>query len=305
MGNNIQQSEIQTQVDNEVSLLDILHFFKGAYKTILVFGAAGSVVAASYLAVAPKQYEAVAQIAMAQISAANNGNNHNPLGINVEEPPLLIARLSLPTSFTPQVLSSCSMDESANPGFGLAKAIKLTLPKGVANVLELKTVGESPEVAVTCAQAIFELIKVTQAQILAPYIEESKTKLADYQERLIKAKDLVTKADKTGQPVSATYLSTRDEIRFLLDEIAPLENVVTGSQNRATRLISPIYVSDTQIAPKKQIVLMVGLLGGLFLGLLLTVGCQMLIKFKADLQQQGHQSADGKELCEDEKLHQI
>ncbi|QWE16943.1 Wzz/FepE/Etk N-terminal domain-containing protein [Polynucleobacter sp. AP-Nino-20-G2] len=284
MGNNIQQSEIKTQVNDEISLLDVLCFFKVAYKIILVFGVAGSVIALAYLAVTPKQYEAVAQIAMAQFGAANN--NLNPLGINIEDPSLLIARLSLPTSFTPQVLSSCGKEDTTNPGASLAKAIKLAPPKGVANVVELKTFGQSPEAASTCTQAIFELIKVTQAQILAPYIEEAKTKLADDEERLIKAKDLVTKADKTGQAVGAAYLSTRDEIRYLLDEITSLKNVVTGNQNRATRLIAPIYVSDTPIAPKKRVVLIAGLLGGLFLGLLLALAGQMWIKLKADMQEQ-------------------
>lgn len=138
MGNNFQQSEIQTQADDEISLIDILRFLKSAYRTILVFGVAGSVIAVAYLAVTPKQYEAVAQIAMAQIGTANSNNNLNPLGINIEEPSLLIARLSSPTSFTTQVLSSCSMEDAANPGASLAKAIKLAPPKGVANVVELK-----------------------------------------------------------------------------------------------------------------------------------------------------------------------
>lgn len=278
-------SELAQQAQ-EISLIDILCFLKSAYKSILIVGLVGLGLAIAYLVVTPKQYEAIAQIAMAQIGAANNNNNNlNPLGVNIEEPSLLIARLSSPTSFNSQVLSSCGMDESANPGASLAKAIKLAPPKGVANVVELKTFGKSPEAASTCAQAIFELIKATQAQILAPYIEEAKAKLVDDEERLNKAKDLVAKADKTGQAVGAAYLSTRDEIRYLLDEITSLKNVVTSNQSRATRLIAPIYASDTPIAPKKRIVLMAGLLGGLFLGLLLALARQMWVKLKADLQE--------------------
>lgn len=270
--------------ESEISLIDILCFLKSAYKSILIVGLVGLGLAIAYLVVTPKQYEAIAQIAMAQIGAANN-NNLNPLGVNIEEPSLLIARLSSPTSFNSQVLSSCGMDESANPGASLAKAIKLAPPKGVANVVELKTFGKSPETASTCAQAIFELIKATQAQILAPYIEEAKAKLVDDEERLNKAKDLVAKADKTGQAVGAAYLSTRDEIRYLFDEITSLKNVVTSNQSRATRLIAPIYASDTPIAPKKRIVLMAGLVGGLFLGLLLALARQLWMKLKADMQE--------------------
>ena len=270
--------------EQEISLIDILRFLKGAYKSILIAGLVGLGLAIAYLVVTPKQYEAIAQIAMAQIGASNN--NLNPLGVNIEDPPLLIARLSSPTTFTPQIISICSMEEIGNRGISLAKAIKLAPTKGVATVVELKTFGNSPEAAFNCAQAIFELTKVTQAQILAPYIEEAKTKLADNEERLIKAKNLVAKADKTGQAVGAAYLSTRDEIRFLLDEITALKNVVASNQSRATRLITPIYASDTPIAPKKRIALMAGLLGGLFLGLLLALARQMWIKLKAGIQEQ-------------------
>lgn len=274
--------------ENEISLLDILRFLKGAYKTILILGVVGLVIATAYLAVTPKQYEAVAQIAMAQISAANNNNNNlNPLGINIEEPALLIARMAQPTSFTPQVISGCEMEGQANSGMLLAKSIKLAPPKGVANVVELRTFGKSPEAALSCAQAIFNLIKSTQALIVAPYIEEAKIKLKDDEDRLAKAKDLVAKADKSGSAMGAAYLSTRDEIRFLLDEITALKNVVTSNQNRVTRLMAPIYASDNPVAPKKRVALAAGLFGGLFAGLILALARLMWTRLKSEMQNQG------------------
>ncbi len=269
----------------EISLIDILRFLKGAYKPILMTGVVGLAIALAYLAVTPKQYEAVAQIAMAQISAANN-NNLNPLGINIEEPTLLIARLSQPTSFIPQVLASCGVDEGANSAATIAKSIKLSIPKGIANVVELKAFSSSPQAAQLCAQAIFELIKTTQAQIVAPYIADAKVKLDDDIERLQKARELLVKADKSGSAMGAAYLSTRDEIRFLLDEITALKNVVTSNQSKATRLIAPIYASNTPIAPKKRVVLVSGLFGGLVLGLMLALARQMWMKLKADAQEQ-------------------
>lgn len=239
----------QDNTGDEISLIDILRFLKDAYKTILVFGILGTVAAIAYLAITPKQYEASVQVAMAQISAANN--NISPLGINVEEPALLIARLSSPTSYTPETLVACGLQDQANAALTLSKAIKLTIPKGVANVVDLKTFGGSQQVAQDCALAVFELIKTSQAQIVAPYIEEAKVKLADDEDRLQKAKDLAARSDKSGQAMSASYLSTRDEIRYLLDEITVLKNVVTSNQNRATRMVAPIYASGVPIAPKK------------------------------------------------------
>lgn len=266
---------------SEISLLDILNFFKLGYKTICIFGVIGLIISIIYLVVTPKQYDAVAQITMAQIGAANNNNNNiNPLGINIEEPSLLIARMSSPTSFTPQVTEACDRQDQANAALALSKSIKLTIPKGIANVVELRTFGLSPQAAERCNLAIFELIKNTQSQIIAPYIAEAKLKLDDDVERLGRARDLVAKADKSGSALGAAYLSTRDEIRFLLDEIAALKNVVSSNQNRATRLVSPIYADDMPTSPKKRAALAAGLIGGICLGLFVSIGRRVIAKLK-------------------------
>jgi hypothetical protein len=165
---------------------------------------------------------------MAQISTANN--NITPLGINIEEHALLIVRLSSPTILTPETSAAYDLQDQANAALALSKSYKLIIPKGVPNVVELKTFGPTPEVAKGCGNAIFDLAKKTQAQIVAPYIEGAKIKLADAEDRLAKAKELLAKADKSGSAIDSIYLSTRDEIRYLLDEITALENVPASNQ---------------------------------------------------------------------------
>jgi capsular polysaccharide biosynthesis protein len=273
----------QTSERDEMSLVDVFRFLKGAWKAIIIFGLIGIVLSIVYLAFTPKQYEATAQIAMAQIIVPSNTSysSLNPQGINIEDPNLLIARLSTPTSFDSKVINACGLDGKPDAAAILAKNIKLSLPKGIPNIVELKTVDASPEAARSCASAIFELIARSQSQILAPYIEEAKVKLEDDEARLAKAVSVVAKADKSGQAMSASYLSTRDEVRFLLDEIAGLKNVVFNNKNRGTRLIAPIYASDAPIAPKKRMALMSGIFGGLFLGLLIAIARHMLLELKS------------------------
>ena len=279
-------SDTSSQTD-EISLIDILRFLKSAYKTILIFGVFGIAASIAYLVITPKQYEATSQIVMAQIGATNNNNNNNnnisPLGINIEEPALMIARLSSPTSFTPTELAACGFEGKLDGATALAKTIKLAPAKGVPNVVELKTFGNSPEAAKDCANAIVDFTKKTQAQILAPYIEEAKIKLADDEQRISRAKELVSRSDKGGSAMSAAYLSTRDEIRYLLDEMTGLKNILASNQNRATRLVAPIYASDTPISPKKRNVLAAGLFGGLLLGLLIALARQMIAKMKSQV----------------------
>ena len=283
---NDQPHLVQGLVDDEISLIDILSFLKGAYKTILVFSVLGIAIAIAYLLITPNRFEAVAQIQMAQTSGANNNNNNNnnnlnSLGVNIEEPALLIARLGSPTSFNEGAIVACGQQAQSNPALATAQTIKLTPIKGISNVVELKTAGPTPQAASICAQAIFELIKTSRAQILAPSLEEAQMRAAEDKVRVAKAQDLVSKADKSGAAMSAAYLSTRDEIKYLLDEITALQNMVSSSQSRATRLVSPIYASDNPVAPKKRIALLSGLLGGLFLGLLIALGRQMWAKLES------------------------
>ena len=249
---------------------------------IILFGCVGLALSGIFIAFIPKVYQASAQIQMAQIGPNNNNNNNmNPLGINIEEPALLISRLSSPTSFSASAIEACGKQNDANPGAALANSIKLSAVKGLNNLVELKTYGPTPDKAYACTNAIFELIKFSQAQILAPYAEEAQTRLAADRLRLAKAQDLVAKADKSGAAMSAVYLSSRDEIKYLLDEIAALQNAAMSTQSRSTRLVAPIYASDTPITPKKRLWALGGLLGGLFLGLLIALSRQMLVKLRS------------------------
>ena len=193
----------------------------------------------------------------------------------------MIARLSNPMTFTPAELATCGFEGKPDSAAALAKAIKLTPAKGIPNVVELKTFGPSSEAAKSCANTIFDFTKKTQAQIAEPYIEQARIKLADDEERINRAKEIVSKFDKGGSAMSAAYLSTRDEIRYLLDEITGLKNILASSQNRETRLIAPIYASEVPISPKKRIALLAGLFGGLFLGLLIALARQMMAKMKS------------------------
>ena len=264
---------------DKIFLNDILRFLKDAYKNILIFGLIGIALSIAYLAITPKQYEASAQIMMAQIGVANN--NLNYLGVNIEEPALLVARLAIPWSFTPAEIAACSFEDKPDAAAALVKAIKLVPAKGVPNVVELTTFGSSPEVAKSCANAIFDYAKTSQAQILARHIEETKIKLADYEQRINRAKELVSRSDKRGAAMSAAYLSTRDEIRYLLDEMTSLKNILASSQSRATHLIAPIYASNVPIGPKKRIALASGFFAGLFLGLLIALARHMISRLKS------------------------
>ena len=265
--------------ESEISLLDILEFLKKAWKTIAIFVVFGLVGAVTYLVLAPPMYEATAQIRMAQISQVNPAN---PFGTNVEEPTSLIARMQFPTNYTEQVIGSCGYQDKPQAALALSKAAKLAIPKGVANTVELKILAPSQELAASCAQAIFVQIAQMQEQFSRVFVEEARLKLAADNERIEAARRLIARADQSGSAMSAAYLSARDELTYFLTDRERMLDLINSVKSRGTRLDSPIYASDKPVSPKKAISLAAGLLGGLFLGLLIALGRKVLGKLKSE-----------------------
>lgn len=255
--------------ESEISLLDIIEFLKESWKTIASFTVLGIAGAVIFLWVAPKQYEATAQIKMAQIGniTTTNTTTITPLGINIEEPQALIARMALPTSYPKETIVLCGLTDKKDADEQLAKKVKLSIPKGVGGTVDLKIRDDSEEIAKACANAVYHIIKFSQTQFIAPFIDEARKRLAIEEGRLSRATKLIAKADKSGTTVSAIYLSTRDEIRFLLDQISLLQSIITSSENRATQLTAPIYLESKPVFPQKSKSLQIGLLIGAFLGL--------------------------------------
>jgi capsular polysaccharide biosynthesis protein len=276
------QQPFNPSYENEISLKDIIDFLVESWKSIIITGLLGVLASGSYLIITPNQYQAIAQIQMAQISGNNNNNNNiNPLGVNIEEPNLLMARLKLPTTYSAEVIKACGFGNASLPAESLASSAKFSTVKGVGSMIELKINSVSKEMAISCAQVLFESIRNSQNQIIKPYIEESKVLLVKYENRLANSQSLITRADKSGAALSAAYLANRDEVKFLTEEILRLNTFITSVDTRQAKLVSPIYVSDFPVFPKKIISLIIGLMVGLFLGLLFVMGKKVLKKHEA------------------------
>ena len=251
--------------EDEISIFDIVDFFITHAKTILMTGILGLITAGFYLWVTPPQYEATAQIQMAQWSSNKN------LGVasgNVEEAGTLITRLTLPTTYSSQNIQACKMEDvKIDQGAALSKQLKYSVVKTSPNVVEIKVQQKSKDDALTCLQSIFGSIKESQNKIFEPLQLQAAQLIAEKNKKLALAKDLVFRGDQSGPALSAVYLSTRDEITILKDDIESLTNFVNSKDARPTRLISPIYAAEKPVSPKKSISLIAGLIGGLFLGI--------------------------------------
>lgn len=262
-----------TSTDEEVSLADILSFIAESWQTVLVFTLLGLGVAGAYLFFTPKQYEAIAQIKMAQIVIPNdNNNNNNLIGVNIEEPTALISRMTFPTTFDAQTIQECErggLADREDSGSALAKGVKLSIPKGVTSTVVLKILAPSPELAKICVNALYQFIKSSQSQLIPPYIKDAKIRLSFEQERLLRVTQKLTGADKYGAAATGAYLASLEEMRYLFAQINSLQNTIIQNDRGASNLIAPIYVNERPVFPSKINSLLVGMVTGGFLGLLI------------------------------------
>jgi uncharacterized protein involved in exopolysaccharide biosynthesis len=262
--------EQSQSLDHEISLIDIVLFLRRSWRTIALFGLGGLICAFIYLWVTPSQYEANTLIQMSKITSPQN-----PLGINAEEPAVLIARMGSATSFDAAVISACGLEQSPNAGNILIKSVKLTIPKGLASVVELKVTRGSEDLAKTCAQSIFDQISASQALLSNPTKKAIKARLAIVQDRLEQDKVLLAKLDVSKNAVSSTYFAVLSEKRALEDEQDTLAIALSDGGLIATQMQYPMEVGAKPVYPKKSLSLLAGVIGGVFFGLLIVLGRQL------------------------------
>jgi hypothetical protein len=261
------QSRQPGDMDEELSIADLMAFLKESWKTIAIFTVLGFFTALLLFWFVPERYAAKGQIKLAQVIV--DKSSLNPIGTNIEEPQALIARLEFPTAYSKEAIALCGLAHEKDVQVALANKVKLSIPKGVEGVVDLEIRDASNELARTCLYAVYQLIQTSQAQMLAPYIDEAMKKLSIEKKRLADINQVIKGYDNLGLAVGASYLSTRDEIRHSLNQISNLENFIINnqSQSRSAHLVAPIFLGDKPVYPQMRPFLQTGLLLGCFSGL--------------------------------------
>lgn len=277
---DLKDPEFTSKDEREITLREAVNFFKNAWKTIIAFAFLGIAVSVVYIFVKPNQYEATAQIKLAQI---NFSLPNAPLGTPVEEQASLLARLQLPSNFGKSVIQACGYEEKRDPSLALAKDLKFSIARGMVNIIELRLLAPSIQAASTCASAVVAQVSLLQAEMIKPYIEEAKAGLLVDNERLDSARKIIAKADQSGNAISAAYLAARDEATFFLVEREKKLAIIRSAEQRETKLAAPIYISEKPVSPKKSSSLLAGLFGGLFFGLIFAIGRQLVAKLKSEV----------------------
>jgi uncharacterized protein involved in exopolysaccharide biosynthesis len=254
------------QDDTEVPLSEIFFFFWNNRLPLIATGAIGSFLAGLYLWQAPPVYEAKLQVEMAKTNIGTLPRAEYQKGAPIEDGPLLVERLRIPSTYTPVVTQSCQVQDETYPLEALSDKVKAKTMKSVNSVVEITVRGTDPTDAQSCAFAIFEMVRRQQNALLEPQTRAAQENIQALQARLKDIRDFLATMNKT-EVQSAVYLSRRDEAMWLMEEIATLNRLLR--QTTETRLVSPIYSTPNSISSGKLGGIIMGGIAGVLIGALL------------------------------------
>lgn len=247
----MQDEKLQTSGE-EISLKDIVNFFKCNYKPIVIWGAAGLLISSAYVIRVPKKYEATWQMQMAQSS---------------EEPAALVQRLRMPTGYSVEVPRHCEMPEDGEFGDYLGGKLEIKVTKDVAAKVDMKVRAASPMQARQCAEAIVTMIVAQQRSLIQERLAGRQEQITQYQQALVEEQEQLEKI-KMSTLGNFGYLAKLDKLSWLRARIDGLQEEIFLSQMHPAKLIAPIYVPNKPVSPKVGLVVSSGVLLGLMLGVL-------------------------------------
>jgi len=246
-----------------ISPLDLINFVRNFWKIICVSSLAGLCLGVVYITVIPPQFEAVGLFRIAQIQSKQPTTNQSN---NLEEPAVLIYKLKNPNFYGDKEFQACGVGGLNKLGDQVIGMMSVTTFAGNNSIIKLNVLGSSPSQSVACAHAIFEAIKKSQDNALSGEYLEANRLLNYYQAKLDDTKDFMKNPPKGDISQSISYLVARDEAQFALREVERIRQSIRSIEEGSSRLISPFYASDTQVFPKKKLILFIATLIGLLFG---------------------------------------
>lgn len=253
-------------VDDEINVWELIDHLKTGWRWIVGGGVIGLVSAMGVVFLIPSQYEATAVVQPATVGInTTTAKAVEPIAQTLE-------RLRITTFYDSDVVQSCQAD-SANK---LVKKVKANIVKG-NSLLLISYRASTAALAEACTAKVVELLMQSQKAIATPLIKELEEQHALTKQQLDQTERFLAQGEKR---ISALPVSVASQELFTLlllkrGDLLELQELYRGQRTQMTapltqplKLLEPIYAPTESVAPRKLIIGFGGLIGGLFIGLL-------------------------------------
>jgi LPS O-antigen subunit length determinant protein (WzzB/FepE family) len=279
--------------EEEISLFDLWDKMREGWRYVAGGTAIGLLGAGLALTLIPPKYEAVAVVQVGQTGQVGQVAQVGLIGqvttLPVEPTQLSVERMKTPT-FQMAVAQGAGIQDwidalrrSATAGndYLSLQVSKATVGQNAAPLMELKAKADSIENARRIAEVAIQELGKRQSEIAKPAIDRMQADLAIAKEKRQRAEEdlgslskLVATAgikdDRFTQLslMNSLRLQKESELFFQRQLVAALEGALGPPATQPAKAVEPVFVSEKPVSPKKALLLVLGLVGGLLAGIL-------------------------------------
>lgn len=276
-------SESESLQGDEISLFDLWEKLRDGWLAVVGGAVLGIAVAVLAIFLIPPKYEAVAVIQIGLIGSPGREIQ----GVNsvaVEPPSQAVERMRTP-AFQIRAASAAgdlawqenlSVSNSGATDDLRLQVIKGTVAQGQTPLVELRAVGRTPEIAKKKAEVSIAQLRAAHEGLAAPLLAKMTAELKVLKEklaiseaessRLAKMASTAAGVEERLSPMTLMANVRGHKGTELRQSILGLEMALGIPATQPTKLLEEIYVSAKPIAPKKNLLLALGLIGGLLGG---------------------------------------
>jgi hypothetical protein len=272
---------IQPSFDNEISIADVIHFFKSHKKMILIFVTIGTLLGGLYGNFSEPVYKGSVLISPVKVAGAFMGN-----------PKITLTKLGMNSYYSKETFLNCNpdfyKDKDKDIDYNISNLVKASVTKD-GDLIQLIMQNKNKTVIKDCLNSIVDDIRISQNKIADPLIQSKNNELRLLEEKLkeaeafkVKLNDVQIKKLRTNSErfsVDLLYTSmilfNRQDISEIIIGINKIKTDLSSEQTQAASNALPINIEKkSPLTPK------LGALIGLFLGLCLGILIALIKQMK-------------------------
>ena len=276
---------IQPSFDDEISIADIIHFFKSHKKMILFFVIIGTLLGGLYANFTEPVYKGSVLISPVKFA-----------GAFVVNPKVTLTKLGMNSYYSKETFLNCNpdfykdkdKDKDKDIDYDISNLVQASVTKD-GDLIQLLMQDKNKTVIKDCLNSMVNDIRISQSIITEPLIQLKNYELTLLEEKLKNAEEFKTKLNEkqikelktNGERFSVDLLYTNmilfnsKDIKETMTEINKIKTDLSSEQTKPASNVLPINIEKKSILTPK-----LGALIGLFLGLCLGILIALIKQMK-------------------------
>jgi capsular polysaccharide biosynthesis protein len=277
---------IQPSFDDEISIADMIRFFKSHKKMILIFVIIGGLLGGLVGNFTGPVYKGSVLISPAKIA-----------GTFVINPKVSVTKLGMNSYYSKETFLNCNpdfykdkdKDKDKDIDYDISALVKASVTKD-GDLIQLLMQDKNKTVIKDCLNSMVDDIRISQSIIAEPLIQLKNNELMILEEKLKNAEEFKAKLNdkqvkelKTnGERFAVDLLYTNmilfnsNEIKQIMTEINKIKTDLSSEQTKPADKVLPINIEKKSF-PTPKLGALIGLFLGLCLGVLFALIKQMKI----------------------------